>query len=266
MLPLHTHLAGCLAALLVLTLGLRAGRAEPPPNVTKPAPAATAPAEPSECVLRLKASAVFTPLPAIGGPGECGGEDLVRLEAVLMQDHSRVMLSPPATLRCAMAEAVAQFVRSEVAPAAAELGAPLASLTTADADSCRNRNRAQAGKLSEHARANALDIGAVKLANRTTHSLTSVAVPESFRARMREAACRFFTTVLGPGSDSYHNEHIHLDRAERSRGYRMCQWDIHPAMAAATPLTVHVPLPRPRPLALRQSPQTKTAPVLRRRP
>ena len=79
--PLHTHLAGCLAALLVLTLELRAGRAEPPPNVTKPAPAAAAPAEPSECMLRLKASAVFTPLPAISGPGECGGDDLVRLDA-----------------------------------------------------------------------------------------------------------------------------------------------------------------------------------------
>ena len=55
MLPLHTHLAGCLAVLLVLTLELRAGRAEPPPNVTKPAPAAAAPVEPSECMNSKKA-------------------------------------------------------------------------------------------------------------------------------------------------------------------------------------------------------------------
>ena len=241
--------AGCLAALFLLAVELRTGRAEPPPNVPRPAPAATAPAEPSECMLRLKASAIFAPLPAITGPGECGGDDLVRLDAVLMPDRSRVTLSPSPTLRCAMAEAVAQFVRSEVGPAAAELGAPLSSITTADAYSCRNRNREQAGKLSEHARANAIDIGAVKLANRTTYELTSAAVPESFRARMREAACRFFTTVLGPGSDAYHNEHIHLDRAERNRGYRLCQWDVPaPTVAAA-----RVPLPPPKPAALRDA-------------
>ena len=265
MVPSHARNAGYLAALLLLAMELRASRAEPPPNVTKPAPVAAGPAEPSECMLRLKGSAAFTPLPAISGPGECGGADLVRLDAVLMPDRSRVALSPPATMRCTMAEAVVQFVRSEVGPAAAELGAPLASVTTADAYSCRNRNREQAGKLSEHARANALDIGAVTLANRTTHALTSVAVPEAFRARMREAACRFFTTVLGPGSDSYHNEHIHLDRAERSRGYRICQWDLHGPKAVAAVL-VQVPLPPPKPLALRQMPsQTKTAPVERRR-
>src|SRR6185503_5583923 len=172
MVPSHARNAGCLAALLLLSVELRAGRAEPPPNVTKPASVATAPAAPSECMLRLKDSAAFTPLPAISGPGECGGDDLVRLDAVLMPDRSRVALSPSATMRCTMAEAVVQFVRSEVGPAAAELGSPLASVTTADAYSCRNRNREQAGKLSEHARANAIDIGAVTLVNRTTYELT----------------------------------------------------------------------------------------------
>jgi hypothetical protein len=52
--------------------------------------------------------------------------------------------------------------------------------------------------------------------------------------------------VLGPGSDGYHEEHIHLDLAERSHGYRICQWNIidQETIAAA------VPLPRPRPLNL----------------
>jgi hypothetical protein len=144
-----------------------------------------------------------------------------------------------------MAEAVAQFVRGDLASAAADLGAPLSSIVAADAYDCRNRNRQQAAKLSEHGRANALDLSAVRLANRTSHSLTSVAVPESFRARVREGACRYFTTVLGPGSDAYHNEHVHLDRAERTRGYRLCQWNLAPPSAA-------VPLPPPKPLALRQ--------------
>ena len=253
----HARQACLIAALLALALAMdpRAVRAEPPPPAAaKPAVQPAMPAEPSECAQRLKGFAAFTPLPAISGPGECGGDDLVKLEAVTMPDRSRVTLAPPATLRCGMAEAVAQFVRSEVGPAAAELGGPLATLVTADAYDCRNRNRQQAAKISEHGRANALDIAAVKLTNRTTHVLTAAAVPEAFRARMRDAACRWFTTVLGPGSDAYHNEHIHLDRAERSRGYRLCQWDLNPPVAAAkvSLAVAEVPLPPPKPLALKQ--------------
>jgi hypothetical protein len=220
--------------------------------VAPPAPPPL-PAEPSECAVRLKELAAFARLPAIIGPGECGGDDLVKLDAVLMPDRSRVALNPPATLRCGMAEAVAQFVRGEVAPAAAELGAPLRSIDAAAAYHCRNRNNEQAGKLSEHARANALDIGALRLANRTSLSLTNPAVAETFRARIRESACRYFTTVLGPGSDAYHNEHIHLDRAERSHGYRLCQWNVRPPQPM-------VPLPPPKPVALLEAQKAAAVP------
>jgi hypothetical protein len=71
--------------------------------------------------------------------------------------------------------------------------------------------------------------------------------------------------VLGPGSDGHHEEHIHVDLAERRGGYKMCQWDVRdaaavaeknepPADAAASApavggLSEPVPLPRPRPAA-----------------
>ena len=62
---------------------------------------------------------------------------------------------------------------------------------------------------------------------------------------MRALTCGRFTTVLGPGSDGYHEDHIHLDLIERSHGYRICQWTVlEPAMAG------EVPLPRPRPVNL----------------
>ena len=54
-----------------------------------------------------------------------------------------------------------------------------------------------------------------------------------------------FSTVLGPGSDGYHENHIHVDLAERRGGYRMCQWDVREPdeeLGAAA-----VPLPKPRP-------------------
>lgn len=262
------------AASLGLGVLVSSGRAEPPPpGVAKFQARGASPAAQSDCSQRLKAVALFTPLPPMAGPGECGVEDPVKLQSVFMPDGSRVALEPPATLRCTMAEAVTQFVRGEVGPGAASLGAPLAALVTADAYDCRNRNRMQAAKISEHARGNALDIGALKLANRKSIDLTSHVTSEPFRARMREAACRFFTTVLGPGSDSYHNEHIHLDRAERRGGYRMCQWDLnHGALmavaAAGGPVQQSVPLPPPKPPALRQVQREKengAGPQIRRR-
>ena len=159
------------------------------PGGDKPVPAAAtaAPPEPDkdylECAARLAPLAVFTPLPAVTEPAECAVGGLVRLEAVLMRDRSRVALQPPATLRCAMAEAVVQFVRSEVGPAAAALGSPLAAITTANSYDCRGRNRQPGAKLSEHGHANALDIAALRLADRSTVSLTSQTVSQEFRGR-----------------------------------------------------------------------------------
>jgi hypothetical protein len=73
-------------------------------------------------------------------------------------------------------------------------------------------------------------------------------VPKDLRLGLRASACRSFTTVLGPGSDGYHEGHIHLDIAERRSGYRICEWDVRepPPVEVAS---VHVPLPMPRPAA-----------------
>ena len=182
-------------------------------------------AGPSACELRLSAMAQFTPLPVLMGPGECGDSDVVRLESVRMPDNTFVAVSPT-TLSCGMAEAFAIFVRQDIGPAALALGSPLKAIANYDSYECRGRNRVAGAKLSEHARGNALDIRSVRLASGHVFDLTDPKVPKDFRDRVRTAACGRFTTVLGPGSDSYHETHIHLDLAERSRGYRMCQWDV----------------------------------------
>jgi len=61
--------------------------------------------------------------------------------------------------------------------------------------------------------------------------MTKRSTPQSFRQRVRDAACERFNTVLGPGSDPYHAEHIHVDLAERAHRYRMRQWDVGDAVA-----------------------------------
>jgi len=56
------------------------------------------------------------------------------------------------------------------------------------------------------------------------------------------SACTRFSTVLGPGSDWYHEDHIHLDLMERRGNYRICQWDVWDQLPQKAPL-----LPAERP-------------------
>ena len=65
--------------------------------------------------------------------------------------------------------------------------------------------------LSEHGKANALDVRAIKLANGRSIGLTDRSMPRDVRERVLHSVCARFSTVLGPGSDWYHEDHIHLD-------------------------------------------------------
>jgi hypothetical protein len=216
-----------------------------PGEVDKPAAEKAEPASPppSACRLALtEAIAIAPSIPAINGPGACGGDDLVRLEAVVLTDNKRVAVKPAAILRCTMAAAIADWVRSDMAPFAQSLGTTLADLDNFDSFECRGRNRVSGAKLSEHGRANALDIRALKFANGQSLSLTDRGVAREQREAVLHSVCARFTTVLGPGSDWYHEDHIHLDLAERRSGYRICQWNVYDPMPATAPL-----LPAERP-------------------
>jgi hypothetical protein len=238
--------------LLVAACGLAAAETVPLPR-PRPAPAALAPppAEeppaPSACFLRLTPTlAVATPLPALAGAGGCGADDVVRLEAVVLPDKTQVALSPPATLRCPFAEAIARWVREDVAPAVRTLGAPLKALDNYASYDCRGRNRLVGARLSEHGKANALDMRSVRLGNGKLIAFADPHVDKDFREGLKRKTCARFATVLGPGSDGYHEDHIHVDLAERRAGWgHMCRWDVREP--AAEPADAAVPLPRPRP-------------------
>jgi len=177
------------------------------------------------------------------GPGECVVDDVVRLEAVRLADKTQVAVTPPAIVRCSFAEAIVHWVREDVVPVVRSLGGALKSIDNYAAYDCRGRNRIIGARLSEHGKANALDIRSFKLASGTVVELTDPNVAKDFRERLRKTTCARFSTVLGPGSDGYHENHVHVDLAERAGGHRMCQWEVRePGDEAA-----QVPLPRPRP-------------------
>ena len=210
----------------------------------KPAePAAPAAPQPSACRQALTDQIAIAPsIPDIHGPGGCGGEDLVRLEAVVLPDKHRVQVNPPAILRCKMASVVADWIRTDMAPLAASLGSVLGDLDNFDSYDCRSRNGVAGAMLSEHGRADALDVRALKLADGQSIALTDRTVPRHLRESVLHAACARFTTVLGPGSDGYHEDHIHLDLMERRNNYRICQWDVSDPLPQVAPL-----LPAERP-------------------
>jgi hypothetical protein len=180
--------------------------------------------------------AVAPSVPPIRGPGECGGEDLVRLEAVVLTGGQRVAVKPAAVLRCTMASAIADWVRTDLETLAAGLGSVPSELDNFDSYECRGRNRVTGAKLSEHGKANALDVRGVKLLTGKFISLTDRTEPRELREQVLHSVCARFSTVLGPGSDWYHEEHIHLDLAERRGNYRICQWGVYDPLPAIAPL------------------------------
>jgi hypothetical protein len=217
------------------------------PAAAKPAPAETDKAGerpvPSACRLALTEQIAIAPsIPDIHGPGGCGGEDLVRLQAVVLPDKRQVAVQPAAILRCTMASAIADWIRSDIAPLAEKLGSVISGLDNFDSFECRGRNRVVGALLSEHGRANALDVRALKLADGRSISLTDRAVSRDLRENVLHSVCARFSTVLGPGSDWYHEDHIHLDLMERHNNYRICQWNVWDPLPPIAPL-----LPAERP-------------------
>lgn len=177
-------------------------------------------------------------LPTLVDKGGCGIAAPLRLDAVMLADGNKVILSPPVVIRASLAAAVADWVREDLAPAVPK-GDRLASIEGTGGYACRSRDSIAGAKLSEHAIGDALDIHAL----RTRDNKLFAIVPStddsddvrSFRALMKESACRRFSTVLGPGADLYHQGHLHIDLEVRRHRTHLCQWIVENAGAPAKP-------------------------------
>lgn len=173
------------------------------------------------CALQLHAlGALFTQPGPVEGRGACGIENTVRLEAV-----GGVALRPAATLACPTAVTFAQFLRDSITPQLAlTLNTAPQTVHVAASYACRGRNNNPNARLSEHSFGRAIDVRAITLANgeqwnvmpRTRQPSASHA---AFQQALREASCGPFKTVLGPGSDGHHQDHLHLDVAQRQSTY-----------------------------------------------
>jgi hypothetical protein len=84
----------------------------------------------------------------------------------------QVVISPPATLTCEMVAALSAWLKNDLQPLARRhLGAPITQLHSLSSYSCRNASGRARERLSEHARANALDISSFVTASMQTTAL-----------------------------------------------------------------------------------------------
>lgn len=138
----------------------------------------------------------------------CGLADGVRVTSV-----SGVRLSQAATIDCATAKALNTWVREVLQPA---YGGSVVELRVAAHYICRPRNNKKGAKVSEHGRGKAIDIAGIVL-----DSGKAVMVLGGYNKTLRrvhKGACGIFGTTLGPGSDGYHEDHLHFDTADYRSG------------------------------------------------
>lgn len=89
--------------------------------------------------------------------GPCGDPAPVRL--VSIGTNPAVTLSPPPIVNCQMVEAMHRWLSKDLQPLARKhLRSPITTINVMSSYSCRNAYGRARGSLSEHARANALDI------------------------------------------------------------------------------------------------------------
>ena len=131
------------------------------------------------------------------------------------------------TLNCQVTLAFAKWVRQEVVPSArARYLSGVAKIQTMGGYSCRKMNSRARNPWSEHARGNAVDIGTIVLKNGKEIDVRKKGF-FAFREKgllkaVRSDSCKYFSTVLGPGSDPDHWNHFHFDLRSRKTGYRHC--------------------------------------------
>jgi hypothetical protein len=139
-----------------------------------------------------------------------------------------VVLTPAATLACPVTSALDTWVSAGIQPAALRwFGQPVIEIKQISAYSCRPMNGQTGAPISEHAFGNALDVAGFTLADgrRLTVREGWYGLPadRAFLHDVQAAACRLFSTVLAPGSNVFHTDHIHVDLARHASGRHICK-------------------------------------------
>ena len=184
----------------------------------------------------VHATAYTQPAASIDGPGICGLEKPFKVTALA---GGTVSLNATQTIGCPLTAAMDQWVQEVVQPIAmARFGQPVAQVDSMGSYSCRPIDNIRGASLSEHSFGNAMDVGGFRLADGREIKIVKAWTrgtdqEQAFLREVQAGACNIFTTVLAPGSDQFHYNHIHLDLANHGR-------------TSTGPRRICKPLPKPQ--------------------
>ena len=139
-----------------------------------------------------------------------------------------VVVRPAATLACPIVSVLDRWLADSVQPASMRwFGTRVVEIKQISAYSCRGMNGNSHAHISEHAFGNALDIAGFTLADGRNISVKDgwrgLAEEQGFLRDVQAAACQQFATVLAPGSNVYHYDHVHVDLMRRASGRVICR-------------------------------------------
>ncbi|HXV31422.1 MAG TPA: extensin family protein [Sinorhizobium sp.] len=170
-----------------------------------------------------KLGVVFRDVPRIHDGPSCGIDYPIELSGL----SGNIQVKPAVKLNCQVTEAFAKWVKYELAPSSRyRYWSGVRTIKPLGGYSCRTMNSRRGNPMSEHARGNAIDVGKFVLKNGKEIDVRKKGL-FAFRERgllkaVRADSCKYFHTVLGPGSDPFHKDHFHFDLRTRKSGYRHC--------------------------------------------
>jgi hypothetical protein len=149
-----------------------------------------------------------------------------------------VEVKPPATLACPLVSALDKWIAEAVQPAALKwFRQPVVEIKQISAYSCRGMNGNPNAHISEHAFGNALDVAEFDLADghkvSVQYGWRGTPEEQGFLHDVQGAACQEFTTVLAPGANAYHYNHIHVDLMRHASRRFICEPGAIPGEVAA---------------------------------
>ena len=139
-----------------------------------------------------------------------------QLDNAILVHRTSLKLPQPMIVQCPLLVSWLMFEQQQLQPLAQQhLGQKIQQIQIMSSFSCRNVYGRKNGKRSQHARAAALDIGGFLLADNSRVSVLQDwqgdDAKSTFLKAVRNAACDYFGTVLGPDYNSAHHNHFHLD-------------------------------------------------------
>lgn len=186
-----------------------------PPNRSAAAPRMEASQATQQCHADLRREGVeFKILPDRSFDGGCSAIGAIQLLDI------GVPVTNLGAMTCPLARSLGRWAGEAVQPAAEQwMKSRVTRIESFGTYACRPVNNQSGARLSEHGRANAVDIAAFTFADGRRVTVldgwnSADEDAQRFLRAVQQAGCRRFATGLGPDANALHRNHFHFDMGQ----------------------------------------------------